>query len=1025
MPSMSDAENTNMNAHPSSDGSSNPVTWRNIDEIAAREDFEDFLKENYPREAVILQRSGLDRRSFLKIMGATLTLSGFALQGCTTASPPNERIIPYVRVPEEVIPGQPLYFASTMVLGGYATGVLIETHEGRPHRLDGNPDHPASLGGSNAIIQANVLELYNPDRAVDVRNEGNLSSWDEFLAALESQMANIGDGTGLRLLTETVTSPTLASQIDALLEQYPGAQWHQYEPVARDNIVAGSQLAFGEVVNTTYDFSQANVIVAIDGDFLSALDGSLHYARDYAATRRVRVTAGETPEISRLYAVESTPSLTGAAADHRLKMKPSDVEWFTRALAAELGIETDFSLNDAPWDSNTLAAIVEDLRANQGASLVVAGAWQSPAVHALVHAINAELGNVGSTVVYTEPVEANPVNQTADLAALTDAMSNGDVDALFIMGGNPAFTAPNDIPFAEALADVPFSVHLGYYNDETSELCTWQIPQKHFIETWGDARAFDGTASLMQPPIGPLLDTTRSDYDMLALLTGDERSSFDILQAYWQDQYEGDDFDGFWRRALHNGVIEDTAFEPVEPTLVADVAGAVGPFDAPAGNGLEIVFQPDPFIYDGRFSQNSWLQELPKPFNKLTWDTAMFVSPATADELRLTTGMVVNLLYGTGEADATRDFDADDYTGATVQMPVWVLPEQPDGAVTVFLGYGKEGGADVEADYAFNAYAIRSSDAMNFRDGLQIARTRDMYTLANAQIELSFESYEEHPPIERASLGFFLENLDFAGYDGDTDKTLLPDYNEDYAGYQWGMTIDLSACIGCNACMVACQSENNGPSVGKSEVERGREMHWIRVDRYYDAETDETGFQPVPCMHCEQAPCEQVCPVQATVHSDEGLNQMVYNRCVGTRYCSGNCPYSVRRFNFFNYVDDTPILDELRNPNVSVRSRGVMEKCTYCVQRINSARINANNENRRINDGEVMPACAVACPTQAIVFGDIADSSTQVSQLKAQPQNYSLLGETGVRPRTTYLARLTNPNDVLHSTDAEAETEES
>ncbi len=786
----------------------------------------------------------------------------------------------------------------------------------------------------------------------------------------------------------------------------PNATWHQYEPVSRDNIVAGAELAFGEVVNSVYDFSQASVILSLDGDFLSSMDGSLHYARDYAANRKVFLD-GEEPEISRLYAVESAPSLTGAAADHRIKVKASEVELFARALAAELGIETDFSMDEAPWDSQTLTAIAEDLTANAGESLVVTGAWQSPAVHALVHAINAELGNVGTTVTYTEPVEVNPVNQTEDLRALTDAMSAGDVEALFIFGGNPAFTAPNDIEFASALANVPFSVHLSYYNDETSELSTWQIPQKHFIETWGDARAFDGTASLMQPPIGPLLDTTRSEIDMLALMTGDDRSSFDIVQAYWEANYDGDDFDGFWRRALHNGVIEETAFEPMEPTLVADLAGAVGSYEAPQAEGLEVIFQPDPYIYDGRFAQNSWLQELPKPFNKLTWDTAMFVNPVTARELRLSTGNIAELSYG----------------GEIVQMPVWVLPEQPEGSVTVYLGYGKEGGADVDAGFAFNAYAIRPSGNMWFGQGLTVSRARSSYTLANTQIELDFESYEEHPPVETASLSFFLENLDFAGYDGDTDKTLLPDYNADYAGYQWGMTIDLSACIGCNACMVACQSENNSPSVGKTEVERGREMHWIRVDRYYDEDEGSTKFQPVPCMHCEQAPCEQVCPVQATVHSEEGLNQMVYNRCVGTRYCSGNCPYSVRRFNFLDYVDDTPILDELRNPNVSVRSRGVMEKCTYCVQRINSARIDANVENRRINDGEVMPACATACPTQAIVFGDIAESTTQVSQLKAQPHNYGLLAETGVRPRTTYLARLTNPNENLHAS-AEPESEE-
>jgi len=979
---------------------SNEVIWRNNDELAAHKDFEAFLKEKFPKEAAILKGSGMGRRNFLKLMGASLTLAGFGLQGCTTADAPNEKIIPYVRTPEEVIPGRPVFFASAVSLGGFATGVIIETHEGRPTRLDGNPEHPGSLGSSNPFVQASILELYNPERSVFVRqadeNGNRISSWEEFVAAVGDALARLEDGSQLRILTETVTSPTLASQMETLLEMYPGASWHQYEPVARDNVLAGANMAFGEPANTMYDFSSAQVVVSLDSDFMNAMPGSLRYARDFMAGRKVRPGAGVT-EMNRLYAVESTPTPTGAVADHRLTMRTSEVEAFARALADALGVEGGAAASGDAWSSEAFDAIVADLEANAGASVVVAGDEASPVVHALVHAINASLGNVGSTVMYTEPIEVSPINQHESLQTLVDDMAAGDVQALFIMGGNPVYNAPADIDFAGALANVPFSAHLALYNDETSLASTWHVPETHFIEQWGDARAYDGTVSVIQPPIGPLLDTVRSPVEMMALLTGDERRSYDIVREYWEAEFEGDDFNGAWRATLHSGVLADSAAEIIEPTLVGSLADDVESNAVGASEGLELVIRPDAAVWDGRFAANAWLHELPKPLTKITWDMAALMSAATADELDVESEDLVELGFG----------------GNTMMAPVYVMPTHADGTVTVTLGYGRGIGADIDANMSFNAYDVRTSAAPWGGSGVTVTR-RGRYDLARSQIDIDESSpIETHSPVRHAPISQLLADPNEITYNYLlTEPSLLPEY--DYSGgYKWGMSIDLTSCMGCNACVIACQAENNIPVVGKEQVIKGREMHWLRIDEYHAEGEDQTYFQPVPCMQCENAPCEQVCPVQATVHSDEGINQMVYNRCIGTRYCSANCPYSVRKFNFLDYIDESALLAEQRNPNVSVRARGIMEKCTYCVQRIKSARIDAQVDNRRISDGEVMPACAVACPTEAIIFGDLNDENSRIAQIKQEPHDYGVLEELGTVPRTTYLARITNPNDAL------------
>jgi len=973
--------------------------WQNLQEFVDDEQFVEVMQRKFPREAEILRRSGMSRRSFLTLMGATMVAGGLSLTGCTPARREHEAILPYARMPENVIPGKPLFFASAMVLGGYATGVLIETHEGRPQRIEGNPNHPASLGGSGSMQLASILELYNPLRAVNVLNNGEVSTFEAFSSALETVIASLGssDSSGLRVLVETTTSPSLAKQLDDLVEKYPGARWYQYEPLTRSNVVEGARIAFGEAVDTVYHFDGADVILALDVDFLMSLPGSLRYARDFANRRKVRA---DSTEMNRLYAVECTPTNTGAMADSRIALNSANLGSFVLALADALGVDGGQAADNPAWDVAWFDALVADLEANAGSSIVVVGDEQPAAIHALVHAINDALNNAGSTITYVPPAVQNLADANSQLAELVGDMAAGNVDALFILGGNPAYNAPVDIPFAEAMARVPFSVHLGLYNDETSQNATWHIPQTYYIEAWGDARAYDGTVSIIQPPIGALYDNARSDREMIALIAEDDRSAYDILRAYWEESFEGDDFEAMWRRTLHDGVMADSASEAIQPALVGDLGGAVDDMMSTMMDGLELIVRPDPALYDGRFANNSWLQELPHPLTKISWDNTLMMAPATAASLGFSNGDLVNVSY----------------QGRSTQAPVWIVSGHAEDSATLYLGYGHGIGADVEAGLSFDVYPLRDSNTPWIMQGVELSATGQNYPLALTQ--KSFDTFGTEPVLH-GTLASFVEDPEGFISKGKYDASLIPGF--EYNDNAWGMSIDLTACIGCNACITACQSENNIPAVGKTEVLQDRDMFWIRVDRY-DVES-ETLFQPVPCMHCESAPCEQVCPVQATVHDHEGLNSMVYNRCVGTRSCGANCPYSVRRFNYLDYVDDETILVEQRNPDVSVRPRGVMEKCTYCVQRINEARIAASNENRAIRDGEVVPACASSCPTQAIIFGNINDPAAAVTQEKAQPHSYGLLEELNTKPRTTYLARLSNPNDALNGEAAEADVE--
>ena len=1007
--------------------------WRTLDELAGSPDFEEFVRSEFPEQAPNLA-DPLSRRQFLRLMGASLAFAG--LSACAPA--PAELILPYARKPDEtLVPGKPLFFATAMTVAGLATGLLVESHLGRPTKIEGNPLHPASLGATDAYAQASILTLYDPDRAPSLTYAGRIRPWSRFQIAAQEARSNKlqAKGEGLRILTGTVTSPTLAAQLRALIDEFPAAKWHQWEPAGRHHTRAGALMAFGEYVGTQYRVDQADIVLALDADLLACNPGHLRYARDFAQRRRP--AAGQAG-MNRLYAVESTPSATGASADHRLPLPMLQMEEFARRLAARVGIKGTAARGPvADSVENWIGALARDLLQHRGSSLVIAGEQQPPAVHALAHAMNAALGSVGRTVVYTEPVEAAAVDEIASLRELVEEMNAGVVDMLVITEGNPVYTAPADFRFAEALQKVRLRVHRSLFYNETSALCHWHVPATHYLESWSDARAYDGTVTIVQPLIAPLYSGKTSHELLAAFSRAPERTSHDIVREHWRSRFGRSEeaFESFWRRSLHDGVVEGTAFKPKSVSLRLDGSRPrdqrsevssqksevrdqkspdVGPEnrkpEIQSPKSLEIVFRPDPSVFDGRFANNAWLQELPKPLTKITWDNAALVSPATAERLDL--GYAMGAQGGTGYADMIEL----SFGGRSLRAPAWIVPGHADDSITVHLGYGRLRAGGVGNRIGFDAYGLRTSEAIWFGQGLTVRKTGERYPIAQTQTHHRMDGREL---VRAATFEQFRKNPDFvhdAKHGTEPNPSLYPEYK--YDGYAWGMAIDLSLCIGCNACVVACQAENNIPVVGKKEVLRSREMHWLRIDSYFKGppENPQTYYQPVPCMHCEKAPCEVVCPVAATAHSAEGLNDMVYNRCVGTRYCSNNCPYKVRRFNYFQYADwEAPSLKAMRNPDVTVRSLGVMEKCTYCVQRISHARIEAEKAGRRIRDGEVVTACQQACPTQAIVFGDINDPASRVHERKSDPRNYALLEELNTQPRTTYLAAVRNPNPELEN----------
>jgi molybdopterin-containing oxidoreductase family iron-sulfur binding subunit len=1096
--------------------------WRSLEELADDPDFSRFLEREFPRQAP-RDMAPLPRRDFLKLMGAALALAG--VSGC--AFQPQEEIVPYVREPEELTPGIPLFYSTAYTRGGYAMGVLAESYMGRPIKIEGNPDHPSSLGATDAFAQAEVLSLYDPDRSQTLRKLGSTATWNDFVGTMRNALDAQGArrGAGLHILTETITSPTMADQMSRIKALFPAMTWHQYEPISRDTVREGNRLAFGSGVETLPNFAAADVILSLDSNFLLEEPGSVRYAREFANKRRVR---RGTTNMNRLYTVESSPTITGAMADHCWRVKASQVENMARAIAAQLGVAGVTGGTLSGDAQKWVATLVQDLQANRGRSLVVAGQHQTTAVHVLAHAINNALGNIGKTVIGIAPVEAQPQAQVQSLRNLHSALKAGQVDILMILGGNPLYNAPADLDFQSLLDPdknvgpdktprTPLSVHLSQYDDETSEWCTWHIPQTHFLESWSDARGHDGTVSIVQPLIQPLYPDTRSAHEVLSALTPTADASLstrDLVQSYWRRTRPAN-FDKQWQVWLHEGIVPGTAAAPRPLSLRA---AALTGLPAPAANagGMEIMFRPDPTIWDGRYANNAWLQELPKPLTKITWDNAALMSIGTAERLKVTDDDLVNLKVN----------------GRTIQAAVYIQPGHPDEAVTLHLGYGRwragKLGTSSEPDLyqatsqnsgdmkgtatgvGFNAYALRTSENLWFAQGLEVTSANERYRLARTAHhnlietrknpqgqkvgdEKVVDGIHNRPLVQTATFAQFKENPSFvhietqkalpvigeiqqgninfhkeeaghgeggshgnaAGHDagaggvaaGNThgnaappgkdahgDKpaaahgakaqgypSLYPDsrdtvLNDEEVPYAWAMAIDTSLCIGCNACVIACQAENNSATTGKHQVMMGRDLHWLRIDTYYygDVDNPETYFAPVLCMHCEKAPCEPVCPVEATLHSPEGLNEMVYNRCIGTRYCSNNCPYKVRRFNYLQYSQqNTPQFQLMANPDVTVRSRGVMEKCTYCVQRIAEARIQAEKENRLVADGDVLTACQQACPTRVITFGDIKNPNSAVSLEKKQPHNYGMLTELNTYPRTTYLAKVTNPNPAL------------
>ena len=1026
--------------------------WRSLEELAASDEFEELLHREFPRQAGEWD-DPVGRRKFLKVMGASLALAG--LSACVYQPP--ETIVPYVRQPEEEVPGKPLFFATAMPHAKGATGLLVRSNEGRPTHVEGNEMHPGNLGATDIFSIASILTLYDPDRSQTIQNRGDTRPYTAFLADVRTALDTLKtkQGAGLRFLTETVTSPSVAALLNQILKALPQARWHNFEPVGDGAAMAGARLAFGQAVNTIYRFDRADRVLALDSDFLAATPGNLRYARDFIEKRRV--LAGKA-EMNRLYAVETTPTNTGAKADHRFAVKPSELETFARALAPMLNVKGITAPSGSVPHADKLQAIAKDLQSARGKSIVIPGDYAPPVIHALAHAMNDALGNVGQTVVYTDPIAFGPndqlTDQIEDLRALVNDIDAGQVEMLIIVGGNPVYNAPADFQFRERLKKLneqkKLTAHLGLHFDETSEWCLWHVPEAHFLEAWGDARAYDGTVSIMQPLIAPLY-RGRSALEFLTAFTDTpEKSGYDLLRDYWRTQPQmSGDFEHTWRRAVHDGIIAGTAAK--EKTVALNTNWASQPAAASAqttgGGQFEIVFRPDPSIYDGRHANNGWLQELPKPLTKLCWDNAALVSPTTARQL-----------FNLGSEEATATYKGIEYMAPviklsfrnqTINAPVFIMAGQPDGVVTLHLGYGRTrvgrvGAGTTQQPVGFNAYALRFADAPWYAAGADVKTTGDTYQLVGTQLHFNMEGRDivisktldeylhhpnEKPEIVREGASTQPEEGTTRplGEGIGTEKHEEPGPNDtlytgfSYNGYKWGMVIDTTACVGCNSCIIACQSENNIPVVGKEQVARRREMHWLRVDAYFKGlaeNPDGVYFMPVPCMHCENAPCEPVCPVNATVHDAQGTNNMVYNRCVGTRYCSNNCPYKVRRFNFLLFQDwTTPSLKLMRNPEVSVRSRGVMEKCTYCIQRIQNAKIDSERENgRQVRDGEIVTACQSSCPTNAIIFGNLNDQASGVSKWQREPRNYSLLAELNTRPRTTYLSALRNPNPEIQGT---------
>ncbi len=1035
------------------DGQTGKRFWKNLDELADTPQFQELMQEEFPRQSGAGEWvDAVSRRGFLKVMGASFALAGLA--GCTKQ--PDEPIFPYVKQPEDLVLGKPMYFATAHPFPTGAIPVLVKSDAFRPIKVDGNPEHPATKGKSDTFTQATLLDLYDPDRSKGVVFHGNDSEWGRFQQAFGTAVSNTRGGEGVYFLSETITSPTLAAQWKQVTAKYPSAKLVQYDAVNGDAGRAASKAAFNDYLDIQYKLEDADVILAIDADFLGgiAFPGHLPMAAAYA--ERHRYDAGKT--MNRMYVVETMPTVTGYKAEHRLALKPSEIDAFTLLLKDAMVGSGTTSTAESNYAGNRFAevkafavAVAKDLKAAGGRAVVIAGPQASTTVHAAAHAFNATLGAVGKTVVYTESINPVPSEQGADLKSLVADMNAGKVKWLVMLGTNPLYNAPADLEFAAAFAKVSTTVHLGSHMDETGFASTWHVNKAHYLEMWSDARAYDGTISIIQPMIDPLWGG-KSAHDVLQVLLDPSQGGYDAVVATAKTYITGDFANG-WRKALHDGWVEGTAFAP---KAVGAPGGTLPAVTSNPNAGLEIAFKADPSLYDGRYANNGWLQELPKPVTSLAWDNAALMSMDTMAGLHIEENDAIELSVG----------------GRKVVAPVLMVPGHPDECVTVYLGFGRSGGDGlrVGGGVGFNAYVLRTADKPHAATGLTVKRgqgtydlcvtkvhameTRGAYAQHDLQKTLSPKtgaySLPGHEAMERAIIRYatleevkanpgFAHGEEPAGAPADKsdfnplvetpkhDDSMFPDawnYSKAESSLRdkgtlqnkWGMAIDLNSCVGCNACIVSCYAENNIPVVGREQVKVGRNMQWLRIDTYFegDLHAPRAHFQPMACQHCENAGCELVCPVGATVHTPEGINTMVYNRCVGTRYCSNNCPYKVRRFNFLLYSDfDTESLKFMRNPDVSVRSRGVMEKCSYCIQRIEAVKIEADKENRAIKDGEIVTACQQACPTSAISFGNLNDPNSAVSKRKAEERDYTVLGDLNYRPRTTYTAGVINPNREL------------
>ena len=1039
-----------------------PKYWRSLDEMAETPEFRAWVEKEFPAGATELG-DPVTRRHFMRIMSASFLLAGFGVTGCRR---PISYILPFSKQPEGYVHGVAKYYATSMPTRSGALPLIVKSNEGRPTKIEGNALHPDSNGATDQFAQASVLDLYDPDRAKRFKQAGNQvarAAALDFLGRL-SREAGASRGDGVSFLLQRTTSPSRARLQQLLSGRLPKARWFLYEPVGCDIHREAATLAFAKPVKPYYRLERAKRILALDCDFIGAEDDSHRLIRDFARGRKIlSPDKGQGEDLlNRLYVVESLMTLTGANADHRLRVPPSALVAVAAALAAQIvpsrGPEWSAALarfgRPSGVDSKWISECARDLLAHAGDSLVLAGQRQPAVVHLLAHAMNAVLGNLGKTVAF----HSAPVPPEGSIIELARALDAGEVKTLILLGGNPAYTAPVELNWAAAQRKAGLVVRLGYYEDETSAVCDWQIPQLHYLESWGDARSSDGTLVSVQPLIEPLFDGL-TELEVLARLAALETpDGYAIVRETFTGLTGGGEED--WKRFLFNGFQERSAAASVEAALDWTAVThrlQTASFPGAPADKLEVVFHPHYCVDDGRFNNNGWLQELPDPITNVTWENVVLVSPKTAHRLGLTTKMA--------ESGTTRTFLVRvELAGREVIGPVWPQPGMADNTIGLSLGYGRLRSGRVGNGAGYDAYKLRTSEAAHLATGASLGALGALHPVSTVQHHWSMQG---RPVVREANLAQFLQEPGFAsGMRPEPPPTSQPLYPNPFDRlkakgiHQWGMAIDLNSCVGCSVCVLACQSENNIPIVGKDQVGRSREMHWLRIDRYYTGgiEDPQVAIQPVPCQHCEAAPCENVCPVNATSHDEEGLNLMVYNRCVGTRYCSNNCPYKVRRFNFLDFnrrpldqlkgpfystplthrtdgqwdllrwwrdfdagtrpAEEWDLLKLVKNPDVTVRMRGVMEKCTYCIQRIQQAEIAQKVKARdsgaiEVPDGTIKTACQQACPAEAIVFGNLLDPNSRVSQLKAQARNYSLLDVLGTKPRTTYLARVRNPNRFM------------